>query len=75
MKALLFAVVLMLWPQDKAMVYLPADRAMPQTLVVAAKVPDSALICMEPPTGTVVCRTVGTFREWIQASTVNRMKK
>ena len=71
--ALLLAVLL--YAQDKVVTWLPADRANPQTVVVKTSMPDTALICMEPPTGTVICRSVGTFRAWMRESTAERIKK
>jgi hypothetical protein len=60
---------------DKAVAWLPADRVTPQSIVIKTGVPDTALVCMEPPTGTVICRPVGMFRKWMLDSTADRVKR
>ena len=75
MLLLLGVVALVGQTAEKSVAWLPADRAIPQTIVVKAAVPDTALVCMEPPTGTVICRSVGLFRAWMHDSTAGRIKK
>jgi hypothetical protein len=45
------------------------DKNTPDAVVVRKDISDAALVCMEPPTGVVVCRQVGAFRKWILDTT------
>lgn len=50
-------------PMVKSM---PADRAMPATVVILRDVPDRAYLCAEIADRPAACRTVGEARWWLR---------
>jgi hypothetical protein len=58
--------------RNKAMI-LPAEGFVPDTVVIKRAMKDGALVCAEPASGgTVSCRPVGEFRQWVSLRVVRK---